>query len=307
MYVPDIHPRKEFDTFSEATECDYLSRPEKMVFVSKKSLSSLLEEDGKPHLFSKLFQSTGVAWSSSEDINNQHSDHMETDAPQPVDRIAEGGAWCLTDIPENIPEADVVGHPFVRVMNSGGTSSSGYGTENYYLSDTSCGYNTSQHPYSCYGSKFDENSWLPLVSVKEEIETAVLRTSNQSSATSDPNDLNSESNDEVNTTASNHKHIADERVRTISPQTCNRDKNEHAISAFPLTSIATADSKLHLKLEPHKVQKVKQLDESDSHPASSPLSELSEYSGRSPHHSAYYTDDEGYVHMDYALPVDTTI
>lgn len=300
---------------SHATECDYLSRPENVKFVTKKSLSSLVEEDGKPHLFTKLFQSqsTGVAWSSCEDINGQGSDHIETDTPKPRDQMPEGSTWCLTDVPafsECVPVANSAGHQFVRVMNSGGTSSSGYGTENYYLSDTSCGYNSSQHPNSCYGSKFDKDAhtWLTLVSVKEELETTNLRTTEQSSATSDPNDLHSE----INTNINDHKHNADERVRTTSPETCipDQDKDKHTMSLFPLSSIATADcksTKLHLKLGPQKVQKIKQLEDRDSHPASSPLSEFSGYGSRSPHHSAYYTDDEGYVHMDYALPVENTI
>ena len=202
----------------------------------------------------------------------------------------------MPDSPEHISIADNVelaGHPLVSYSHSGGTSSSGYGTESYYTSDLSFCYNTSEGPISLYMCNLD--------TLEEGLDATELRTD---MLPTDPDNLISKQvNKRVRILSPDLKIETDareicERVSKTSAQEIPSEQNEDTSPLF------TGNSNTNMG---HQKKEDPEIKQSSSHLASSPLSEISEgcSRSRSPHQSAYNTDDGGYVHMDCVLPPAT--
>ena len=291
------------DAASVMTDWENLCRPQNNMTVTEKSISSLVE-DGKPHLMSKFLQSqptTPATWrdSGTNISNNQECDPHRTAGLQPREQTTEDSSLHVSHVPgspEHVSITDnveVAGHPFVSYSHSGGTtcSSSGYGTESYYTSDLSFCYNTSEGPISLYMCKLD--------TLEEGLDATELRTD---MLPTDPDSLISKQvNKRVRILSPDLKIETDareicERVSKTSAQEIPSEQNEDASSLF------TVDSNTNMG---HQKKEDPEIKQSVSHLASSPLSEISEDCSRSPHQSAYNTDDEGYVHMDCALPAAT--
>ena len=131
--------------------------------------------------------------------------------------------------------------------------------------------------------------------MEEGLDATELRTD---MLATDPNNVNS-------------KHV-NKRVRILSPdlkidtdtrEVCegvseNSEQEIHCEQIEDTSSLFTGDSITKMGHQ----KKDSEIKQSVSLVASSPLSEMSEDCSRSPHQSAYNTDDEGYVHMDCALP-----
>lgn len=280
---------KGLDAASVITDWENLYKSQSSMIVTEKSISSLVE-DGKPHLMSKFLQSQPTTPATWKDSGTNINDNQEHDPHrlQPHEQTTEDSslhASCVPGSPEHVSITDderVAGHPFVSYSHSGGTSSSGYGTESYYTSDVSFSYNTSEGPISLYECKLD--------TVEEGLDATELRTD---MLTTNPNNVNSK---QVN-----------KKVRILSPNlkldTDTREVGERVSkNAQEVHSEQIEDISLVTALLRWDYPEIKQ---SVSLVASSPLSEMSEDCSRSPHQSAYNTDDEGYVHMDCALPPAT--
>ena len=187
------------DAASVITDWENLCRSQNSMIVTEKSISSLVE-DGKPHLMSKFLQSQPTTPAAWKDSGTNINDNQERDPHrlQPHEQATEDSSLlvsCVPGSPEHVSITDderVAGYPFVSYSHSGGTSSSGYGTESYYASDASFSYNTSEGPISLYQCKLD--------TVEEGLDATELRTD---MLATDPNDVNSK---QVN-----------KRVRILSP------------------------------------------------------------------------------------------
>ena len=293
----ELHYYEGLDAASVITDWENLYRSQTSMTVTEKSISSLVK-DGKPHLMSKFLQSQPTTPATWKDSGTNGNDNQECDPHrlQPHEQTTEDSslhASCVPDSPEHVSITDderVAVHPFVSYSHSGGTSSSGYGTESYYTSDVSFSYNTSERPISLYECKLD--------TVEEGLDTTELRTA---MLATDPNNVNSKQvNKRVRIQSPNFKFDTDtwevgERVSENSAQEIHSEQIEDTSSFFTGDSITKMG---HQKKNPEIKQSVSLV-------ASSPLSEMSEDCSRSPHQSAYNTDDEGYVHMDCALPPAT--
>ena len=287
------------DVHSVTTELDTLyrevpSEKRSMIGGSSVSLPSLVEEDGKPHLFDKFLQSQ-----PDREWGNPESPFVI-----PATSVADTPEVCTHTVEVQPPSQDLherdgrinpdhfdasgIVRQFVPPASTIG-SSSGYASESYYVSDTSTG--CSSCPPGVSRSYF--------ISKLKELEEE-----EQQNTLSDEGVVEASTTESTSDDASGKITPVEELpVRRTASKRRPRDLSQKGSNSLPQLN----DDHNHVvktqKRKDSHTRKYRQTDigiSPEIYRAGSPLSDTTDYYTRSPHISAYYTDDEGYVHMESA-------
>ena len=264
-------------------------RPTGMTNLAGRSITSLVnagnEADGKPHLMDKFLQSQEDAeWKETDSSGDSGCVAAITGGERDLQDIAGSESRVREDArlcSARLNDSETLQHRMDQLANSA-PSSSGYASESYYPSDISGAYpGSSLHgPRNYFAKKLTE--------LEEDYPSGSISSPKEETAGSDGEDCKKV------------VPVIDERMSLSETSDHVGFPEETVLRIEPEAQMPTIREKPKVS---YKRTRLRTLENGQKYRAESPISESSK---RSPCISAYYTDDEGYVHMGSAGHVEIT-